>query len=32
MTMRLRWNEIDRGEVEHALTFWLRPLAPGASA
>jgi GNAT superfamily N-acetyltransferase len=32
MTMRLRWNEIGRGEVEHALTFWLRPLAPGASA
>jgi GNAT superfamily N-acetyltransferase len=32
MTMRLRWNEIDRGEVEHALTFWLRPLAPGVSA
>jgi GNAT superfamily N-acetyltransferase len=32
MTMRLRWNEIDRGEVEHALTFWLRPLDLGASA
>lgn len=32
MTMRLRWNEIDRGEVEHALTFWLRSLDPGASA
>jgi GNAT superfamily N-acetyltransferase len=32
MTMRLRWNEIGRGEVEHALTFWLRPLDPGASA
>ncbi len=32
MTMRLRWNEIGRGEIEHALTFWLRPLDPGASA
>lgn len=27
LTMRLRWNEVDRGEIEHALTFWLRPLA-----
>ncbi len=27
MTVRLRWNEIGRGEIEHALTFWLRPLA-----
>jgi len=26
MTMRLVWNEIGRGEVEHALTFWTRPL------
>ncbi len=26
MSMRLDWNEIDRGEVPHALTFWLRPL------
>lgn len=26
MTMRLRWNEIDQGETEHALTFWMRPL------
>ena len=24
MTMRLPWNEVGRGEVEHALTFWLR--------
>lgn len=32
MTMRLRWNEIGRGEIEHALTFWLRPLDAGASA
>jgi GNAT superfamily N-acetyltransferase len=31
MTMRLRWNEIDRGEIEHALTFWLRPLDGGAA-
>ena len=27
MTMRLRWNEVGHGEIEHALTFWLRPLA-----
>jgi len=27
MTMRLRWNERGRGDCEHALTFWLRPLA-----
>lgn len=26
MTMRLHWNEVGRGEVEHPLTFWLRPL------
>jgi hypothetical protein len=26
MTMRLDWNEIGRGEIPHALTFWLRPL------
>lgn len=26
MTMRLHWNEIDIGEIEHPLTFWLRPL------
>jgi GNAT superfamily N-acetyltransferase len=32
MTMRLRWNEIGRGEIEHALTFWLRPLDAGAPA
>jgi GNAT superfamily N-acetyltransferase len=31
MTMRLRWNEIDRGEIERALTFWLRPLDGGAA-
>lgn len=24
MTMRLPWEEVGRGEVEHALTFWLR--------
>jgi len=29
MTMRLRWNEVGHGEIEHALTFWLRPLAEG---
>ncbi|TXH72243.1 MAG: N-acetyltransferase [Lysobacteraceae bacterium] len=26
MTMHLHWNETGRGEVEHALTFWLRTL------
>lgn len=26
MTMQLDWNEIGRGEIPHALTFWLRPL------
>jgi GNAT superfamily N-acetyltransferase len=26
MTMRLRWNEIDRGDIDHALTFWTRRL------
>nr|WP_295375712.1 GNAT family N-acetyltransferase [Pseudoxanthomonas sp.] len=29
MTMRLDWDEIDRGEIPHALTFWLRPLEAG---
>jgi len=24
MTMRLEWNEIGRGEIDHELTFWLR--------
>jgi len=26
MTMRLAWDEIGVGEVDHALTFWMRPL------
>ena len=26
MTMRLEWDEIGRGGIPHALTFWLRPL------
>lgn len=26
MTMSLDWNEVGRGEVAHALTFWTRPL------
>jgi GNAT superfamily N-acetyltransferase len=26
MTMRLHWNEAGRGDIEHPLTFWLRPL------
>ena len=37
MTMRLRWNEIgegktEHGEVEHALTFWTRPLSAEGQA
>lgn len=24
MAMRLSWNEVGRGELEHTLTFWLR--------
>jgi len=27
MTVRLHWNELGRGDIEHALTFWTRPLA-----
>jgi GNAT superfamily N-acetyltransferase len=26
MTMRLHWQELGLGEIEHPLTFWLRPL------
>lgn len=26
MTMRLHWNEIGIGDIDHPLTFWLRPL------
>ena len=29
MTMRLDWNEVGRGEVGHALTFWLRDWSGG---
>ena len=29
MTMQLHWNEIDRGPMAHALTFWTRPLEWG---
>ena len=32
MTMRLHWNEAGRGEVEHALTFWLRQLDEAPTA
>ena len=32
MTMRLHWNELGRGDVEHALTFWTRPLAAERAA
>ncbi|MDH5824131.1 GNAT family N-acetyltransferase [Luteimonas sp. RD2P54] len=28
MRMRLAWREPGRGEVEHLLTFWTRPLEP----
>ncbi len=31
MTMRLHWNEIGRGDIEHALTFWTRRLEGGAA-
>ena len=27
MTMTLAWNEVDVGDIEHALTFWTRPLS-----
>lgn len=30
MTMHLEWNELGRGEIDHALTFWIRPLEPVA--
>ena len=30
MTMKLHWNEVGIGEVEHPLTFWLRPLEASA--
>ena len=26
LVARLAWNEVGRGEREHALSFWLRPL------
>ena len=26
MRMQLRWHEAGRGEIDHILTFWLRPL------
>lgn len=32
MAVRLRWNELGRGDVEHALTFWTRPLAAERAA
>lgn len=28
LAMRLHWQELGRGEVEHALTFWTRALEP----
>ena len=31
MRMRLHWNEVGVGDIEHPLTFWLRPLAGEAS-
>jgi GNAT superfamily N-acetyltransferase len=27
MTVRLPWNELERGEIVHDLTFWTRPLS-----
>ena len=30
MTMRLHWNEAGLGNIEHPLTFWLRPLESNA--
>lgn len=30
MAMRLPWNEAGHGEIEHALTFWLRDWHEGA--
>lgn len=30
MTMSLAWQEADRGEVDHSLTFWLRELEQAA--
>jgi GNAT superfamily N-acetyltransferase len=32
MTVRLHWNEVDRGDIEHGLTFWTRPLAQETQA
>ncbi len=31
MTMKFNWQESGRGDVEHALTFWLRPLERAAA-
>ena len=28
LTMQWDWNEVERGECAHALTFWTRPLEP----
>ena len=30
MTMQLHWNEAGIGDIDHPLTFWLRPLEQGA--
>jgi len=30
LAVRLRWNELGHGEVEHALTFWTRALEASA--
>lgn len=32
MTVRLHWNELDRGDIEHGLTFWTCPLAQETQA
>jgi hypothetical protein len=30
MTLHLRWDEVGRGELSHALTLWTRALEPAA--
>lgn len=32
MTVRLHWNELDRGDIEHGLTFWMRALTQETQA
>lgn len=30
LRMQLAWDELERGEIMHTLTFWTRPLEPAA--